>query len=86
MGRRACVGWRNGRTTAIALADQELTEQERRMLTLFSQGLGTREVAQKIHWSQRYVKYMLTEVMIKLGARNRTHAVALAIVHGYVQP
>lgn len=55
------------------------------MLLLYSQGATVAEVRQAMHYSRRWVVEMMVSAKKKLNARNRTHAVALAIIQGHVK-
>jgi DNA-binding NarL/FixJ family response regulator len=61
-----------------------LTDRERKVLRLIADGLGTREVAQNLSYSERTIKNVLHDVATKLGARSRSHAVAHAVRAGII--
>jgi DNA-binding CsgD family transcriptional regulator len=54
-----------------------LTPREKEILTLVSQGLRNRDIAQRLFISEVTVKAHLRNIMRKLGARSRAHAVSL---------
>lgn len=56
-----------------------LTEREHSVLALIADGRPTREVARELAYSERTVKNVLHDVVVKLGARSRSHAVAHAV-------
>jgi len=56
-----------------------LTAREREVLSLIADGCPTREVAQRLCYSERTVKNVLHDAVTKLGARSRSHAVAHAV-------
>lgn len=60
------------------------TQRELDVLELVSQGLGTREIADQLSYSERTIKGILHDVMMRLHLRNRAHAVAYAIREGYM--
>ncbi|MFE0632430.1 LuxR C-terminal-related transcriptional regulator [Streptomyces sp. NPDC058864] len=60
------------------------TRRELDVLELVSQGLGTREIADQLSYSERTIKGILHDVMMRLNLRNRAHAVAHAIREGYI--
>ena len=62
----------------------DLTERERETLALVVQGLSNDEISQRLHVSVRTVKYHITNIFSKLGAKNRVEAVTLALDHGLV--
>jgi ATP/maltotriose-dependent transcriptional regulator MalT len=55
-----------------------LTAREREVLELIAKGLRNREIAQELFISEVTVKAHVRNIMQKLGARSRTHAVSLA--------
>jgi DNA-binding NarL/FixJ family response regulator len=61
-----------------------LAERERCVLQLFADGLSTREVARQMCYSERTIKNVLQDLTIRLNVRNRTHAVAYAVRHGWI--
>jgi DNA-binding NarL/FixJ family response regulator len=54
------------------------------VLQLFADGLTTREVARQMCYSERTIKNVLQDLTIRLNVRNRTHAVAYAVRHGWI--
>lgn len=54
-----------------------LTEREREVLELVADGLSNKEVAARLHLSEKTVKHYMTIIMEKLGVRNRTEAALL---------
>jgi len=61
-----------------------LTDTEKIILTRISQGHHTTLIATELGISTRTVKYRLTEIFNKLGASNRSQAIALAIKEGII--
>jgi DNA-binding NarL/FixJ family response regulator len=61
-----------------------LTAREQEVLACVAQGLATREVAGHLHYSERTVKNILHDVVIKLNARSRSQAVAEAVRQGLI--
>ncbi|MDP2675621.1 MAG: response regulator transcription factor [Dehalococcoidia bacterium] len=59
-----------------------VSDQEVRLLQLVAQGLTNREIAARMYLSPHTVKDYLSEVMGKLGAKNRAEAVLLATKRG----
>lgn len=71
-------------TLAQASHAPELSRDELHVLSLIASGATNEEIAKETHWSERTVKRKLEEISEKLGARNRAHAVAIAIKEGLV--
>jgi DNA-binding NarL/FixJ family response regulator len=65
-------------------AAARLTDREQKVLRLIAEGHGTREVAQRLSYSERTIKNVLHDVATKLGARSRSHAVAHAVRAGII--
>lgn len=61
-----------------------LSERETEMLRLVSRGLSTREIADKLSYSERTVKNVLHSVTTRFHLRNRSHAVAYALHEGLI--
>jgi NarL family two-component system response regulator LiaR len=75
------------RTLPDGLADlpiEELTEREREVLSLLAQGMPNKEIASHLVISERTAKFHVSSIMSKLGATNRTEAVALAAQRGLI--
>jgi len=61
-----------------------LTPREQQVLRLIADGHPTREVAERLCYSERTVKNVLHDVVTKLGARSRSQAVAHAVRDGLI--
>lgn len=62
----------------------DLSAREREVLVLVARGLGNSEIARAIGRSTDTVKAHLDHVFQKLGARDRTHAVTIALQRGII--
>lgn len=69
---------------AAPAAPPELTVREQQVLALVADGLPTREIGDELHYSERTVKKVLGDVVVKLGARSRSQAIARAVRHGII--
>jgi DNA-binding NarL/FixJ family response regulator len=67
-----------------SLSMSGMAEREIDMLRLFADGWTTAEVAKKLSYSERTVKSMVQNVLVRFRLRNRTHAVAFAIRSGTI--
>jgi DNA-binding NarL/FixJ family response regulator len=56
----------------------ELTAREQEVLELVALGLTNRQIAKRLFVSERTVKFHVSAILSKLGAGNRTEAVAMA--------
>jgi DNA-binding NarL/FixJ family response regulator len=77
---------RNGRSRAThyQATAAALTAREQRVLGLLAEGHPTREVAERLCYSERTVKNVLHDAITKLGARSRSQAVAYAVRDGLI--
>ncbi|MFD7677875.1 LuxR C-terminal-related transcriptional regulator [Streptomyces sp. NPDC059759] len=66
----------------LGLTTSGLEAREVDVLRLLADGLDTTEVAQKLNYSERTIKNIVSVMMNRLGLRNRTHAVAFALRSG----
>lgn len=57
----------------------DLTERERETLYLLSQGMLNRQISEELSISMPTVKFHLTNIFSKLGAKNRVEAVTIAL-------
>lgn len=63
---------------------QPLTDRERQVLDLASHGLTDNAIAKRLHLSLNTVKTHMKFLLVRLDARNRTHAVRLGFHRGYL--
>jgi NarL family two-component system response regulator LiaR len=62
----------------------DLTETERKILALLVKGLSNLEIAKQCSISVATVKYHLTNIFTKLGAKNRVEAATIALQYNLV--
>jgi DNA-binding NarL/FixJ family response regulator len=67
------------------LGDESLTGREIEVLQLVGGGNRNRDIAEKLFISEETVKVHIKHIMEKLGASDRTEAVAIAIRRGIIQ-
>jgi DNA-binding NarL/FixJ family response regulator len=67
------------------LADEPLTERERDVLQHIAGGNRNRDIGEKLFISEETVKVHVKHIMEKLGASDRTEAVAIAVRRGIIQ-
>ncbi|MER7752251.1 response regulator transcription factor [Kitasatospora sp. NPDC097643] len=72
--------------SAQALPQAALTGREEEVLRLMATGLSNPEIADALTVSLETVKTHVGNVLTKLGAQNRTHAVVIAYESGLVVP
>jgi DNA-binding NarL/FixJ family response regulator len=61
-----------------------LETRETDVLGLLAEGLGTAEIAERLHYSERTVKNIIHGVLTRCRLRNRAHAVAFALRNGAI--
>lgn len=57
----------------------KLTDRERSILRLVAGGYSNKEIARSLHLSEGTVKNYMSDLLVKLDCRDRTHAVLKAI-------
>ena len=72
--------------SAEAFPNAALTAKEEEVLRLMATGLSNSDIAQVLVVSLETVKTHVGNVLAKLGAQNRTHAVVIAYESGLVVP
>lgn len=63
---------------------EQLSVREREVLLLAAKGLSSKEVAKQLFISERTVQTHLASIYDKLGSRNKTEALLLALKYGVV--
>ncbi|PTR34437.1 LuxR family two component transcriptional regulator [Luteibacter sp. OK325] len=63
---------------------EPLSTRELAVLRLASQGLGNREIGEELSLAEETVKTRMKSILAKLHANDRTHAVTIAIVRGFL--
>jgi DNA-binding NarL/FixJ family response regulator len=66
------------------LAEESLSQREMEVLRCVAEGNRNRDIAELLHISEETVKVHLKHVMEKLGASDRTQAVAIAVRRGVI--
>jgi len=79
----ACRGARDD-ATKISLAS--LTERERQIMNLVSEGLPNKEIGLRLNLTSGTIKVHLHNIFAKLGINNRSALTALAVHHRYKIP
>jgi DNA-binding NarL/FixJ family response regulator len=62
-----------------------LTGRESEIVSLLAEGLGNRQIAQRLYVTEATVKTHLVHIFAKLGVDNRTAAVAVAVQQGLIR-
>jgi DNA-binding NarL/FixJ family response regulator len=64
---------------------EPLTPRELEVMSLISEGLHNSEIAARLFVTERTVKFHVSSILAKLGADNRTEAVAIATRRGLIR-
>lgn len=89
---RAAVGGKHVMDAGVArdlarhAGSERLTPRELSVLRLAAAGQGNRAIADALGISEDTVKSRMRNIMGKLGAEDRTHAVTIAIHRGFLDP
>ncbi len=67
------------------LGEEDLTPRELEVLRLAADGKRNRDIGEKLFISEETVKVHIKHIMEKLGASDRTQAVAIAVRRGIIQ-
>jgi len=70
---------------AAHLGDEELTPRELEVLQLIRDGLKYKQVAERLSISENTVNFHIKNIVAKLGANDRTHAVTIAVRRGLLR-
>ena len=63
----------------------ELTEREKEVLTMLALGETNSTIAEKLHLSPETVRSHTRSARLRLGARSRSHAIAIALQSGQLE-
>jgi len=69
---------------AIHSMDDALTEREIDVLNLIAAGNGNKQIADMLSIGEATVKARITNILSKLGANDRTHAVTIGLKRGVI--
>lgn len=64
--------------------DQALTGQQLTILRLMARGFSNREIAEQLHLSENTIKGYASEILHRLGVKNRAEAATLATQRGWL--
>ncbi len=78
-GQRPVIG-----TLNLSSPDEALTNREREVLELVSQGLSNKLIARRLQISEQTVKFHIASISNKLGASSRTDAVSRGVRRGLI--
>jgi DNA-binding NarL/FixJ family response regulator len=67
-----------------AQKDAGLTPDELRVLAAIAEGASNKELSERFFWSEATVKRRVQEIVEKMGASNRTQAIAEALRKGWI--
>ncbi len=73
-------------STSSALAHSGLTDRETEVLLLVAQGRSNAEIGRALHVTENTVKTHVARLLMKLGLRDRVHAVVWSYETGLIRP
>jgi DNA-binding NarL/FixJ family response regulator len=65
-------------------ADAALTARELEVLQLVASGFANKEISARLYINEETTKTHVKNILAKLGARDRTHAVSLGLKRGII--
>jgi DNA-binding NarL/FixJ family response regulator len=65
--------------------DDELSDREIEVLKLIASGTSNKIIASELSLAETTVKTHVQNILLKLGANDRTHAVTIALKRGYIE-
>ena len=71
-------------STQLAAPELDLTPREMEILTLMVEGATNKEIAKRLTISAGTTRFHISNILSKMGVRNRTEAVSLALHSGLV--
>jgi DNA-binding NarL/FixJ family response regulator len=74
-----------GTKLAARMERQRLSDREYQVLCLMAKGKNNKAIATELNITENTVKFHVTNVMIKLGASDRTHAVVNGLQQGIIK-
>lgn len=83
-GRRVFDISASEKTPTLSALSEPLTAREQEVLEALAQGLSNKEIADRLHISEKTVKVHISHLMAKLGVLDRTQAVIAAHRRGLI--
>jgi two-component system, NarL family, response regulator len=74
-----------GTKLAARMERPDLSDRENQVLALMAQGKKNKDIAGELNISDNTVKFHVTNITMKLGASDRTHAVVNALQQGIIK-
>jgi two-component system, NarL family, response regulator len=74
-----------GTKLAARMERPDLSDRENQVLVLMAQGKKNKDIASELNISDNTVKFHVTNITMKLGASDRTHAVVNALQQGIIK-
>ena len=67
------------------IVDDQLSDREVEVLRLIATGTSNKIIASELSLAETTVKTHVQNILLKLGANDRTHAVTIALKRGYIE-
>jgi two-component system response regulator DesR len=81
---QACDLQEARQSAAVSSEDHPFTPREHEVLQLAGKGLTNKQIAYRLHLSERTVQYHLRSIFNKTNTNSRTQAVAIAVQNGWI--
>lgn len=82
---QSCIPPNIAKRLSEAIAHEELSQRELEVLRLVADGLTNKAIADRLFISEKTARNHVTNCLFKLGARDRTEAVAVAARRGLIR-
>lgn len=73
-----------GESRRVNGGEPQLSEREHQVLRMLADGESTRGIAERLNYSERTVKNIVRDLLVKFNCKTRAHAVALAVRQGVI--
>jgi DNA-binding NarL/FixJ family response regulator len=83
-GRR-CISAMVGEKLAARMDKPTLSDRERQVIDQMAKGKNNREIGAELNITEHTVRFHVNNILSKLGANDRAHAIVLALRQGIVQ-
>jgi two-component system, NarL family, response regulator len=80
-----CISAKIGEILAARMDKTDLSDREQQVMELMATGKNNREISSFLNITEHTVRFHINNILIKLGASDRVHAIVTALRQGIVQ-